>query len=307
MYAHSISLGADFVLTSFTCQLPEEPGFMTLYAKIIVMSYRLGIPPRDLSDFILKRMAPIARKNFMSWDEVEWFYGCDDFNKLPEEKQPEVRKIAAVSIFQSWWDKEGVLGQDSEEAGNELEYLSFLRKDFPDLDADLHAIFEAEKARVEGRWAEKKAARQKNGEGFGATDGAGDNTAGSGWGNDGGNATAGPGWGDPPTQDYCAALGTNDWENDASLMVNDPANPPNSLASPANNYNGNGNGNGYGDGHVQQLSPLHEINMNNFNGITNGGDGDSGEWAEEVNEAQGTGNGFGQQNNGGGGFGQGSW
>jgi hypothetical protein len=304
MYAHFISLVTDFILTSISCQLPEEPGFMTLYAKIIVTSYRLGIPPRELSDFILKRMAPIARKNFMSWDEVEWFYGCDDFDKLPEEKQPEVRKIAAVSIFQSWWDKEGVLGQDTEEAGNELEYLSFLRKDLPDLDADLHAIFEAEKARVEGKWAEKKAARQNNGDGFGATVAVGDNTAGSGCGNDAGNATAGAGYGDPPTADYSAAQGTNDSENDASLMVNDPANPPNSLASPANNCNVNGNG--YGDSHVQQLSPLHEINMNNFNGITNSGDGGSGEWADEVNEAQGNGNGYGQQNNGGA-FDQGAW
>jgi hypothetical protein len=274
---------------------------MTLYAKIIVMSYKLGIPPRELSDFILKRMAPIARKNFMSWDEVDWFYGCDDFDKLPEEKQPDVRKIAAISIFQSWWDKEGVLGQDTEEAGNELEYLSFLRKVFPDLDADLHAIFEAEKARVEGKWAEKKAARQNNGDGFGATDGAGDNNAGSGFGNDGGNATAGSGW-DAPATDYSAVQGTNDWENDASMMADDPANPPNSLASPANNgYNGNGNGNS----HVQQLSPLHEINLNNFNGIANG-DGVSGEWADEVNEAQANGNEYGQQNSGSS-FDQGVW
>jgi hypothetical protein len=218
-------------------------------------------------------MTAIARKNLMSWDEVEWFYQTV-FPSIPQDKLGPLQHVAATSIFQAWWS--GRLdGQDCEQP-EEMCYLSVLRQEIPQLDKDLHELCELNEAEVRRKWEEKDKAKKST---FNAESGEGGgwdppvDTAGSGtaeW--DNSNATA------SNTQ------GGNNWDSGDVFADEQPFAPPNSLASP--DFAGLKNA-------PAPLSPLHEITNGNGNGNDFGTNGNNGhdmngghraDWADEVND-----------------------
>ncbi|KIW65432.1 hypothetical protein PV04_07693 [Phialophora macrospora] len=270
----------------------STPGFFTTYANIILSGYYLGIPARDLSDHVLKRMTAIARKQLMTWDEVDWFYETAFPSTLPQEKESALRGVAAASIFYGWWAAK----LDSEETPEEMCILDVMRQKNKQLDDDLHAWCERNEKDVRRKWEEKSNAKKYGAQGSnGGGDGGGwDQSAGTTEGNTGGwdnadadNGASG-GW-DVATpavigglNDTAAAsskaTSTNTWDSTDVLNENDaPFAPPNSLASPG--FSGAKNTHA-------PLPPLSEITNaatfdenDGFGGTTGGG----GDWADEVN------------------------
>ncbi|ETI26071.1 hypothetical protein G647_02848 [Cladophialophora carrionii CBS 160.54] len=269
------------------------PGFFTTYANVILSSYYLGIPARDLSDHLLKRMTAIARKQLMTWDEVDWFYETAFPSTVPQEKEAALRGVAAASIFWGWWAAK----LDSEETPGEMRVLDVMRQENKKLDDDLHAWCERNEKDVRRKWDEKSKAKKygaqtSNGDG----DGAGwDQPAATTEGNSGGwdNAVAengaSGGWDVAAPiamagRDNSAAatsskgIGANTWDSADALNDNDaPFAPPNSLASPEFSSAKNTH---------TPLLPLSEITNatpfgenDGFGGTTGGG----GDWADEVN------------------------
>ena len=213
-------------------------------------------------------MNSIARKQLMTWDEVEWFYHTSFPSTIPDEKLATLRTVAAASVFWAWWNAK----LDSEETPEEMCILSVLRKENPLFDQDLHDWCDRNEQEVRRKWEEKDKAKKYGGQNdqAAADNGGGD---GAGWaappdtsgGGGGGWESAAPAASNPP--------GTNTW--DTTDTFNDevqPCAPPNSLASP----DFHGTKNAYS---APPLPNLSEITTGNGFGSHNGGD-----WAEEVNE-----------------------
>jgi hypothetical protein len=273
-------------------QLDEStPGFFKTYANVILSGYYLGIPARDLSDHVLKRMTAIARKQLMTWDEVDWFYETAFPSTLPQEKEAALRGVAAASIFWGWWAAK----LDSEETPGEMCILDEMRHENKQLDDDLHAWCERNEKDVRRKW-EEKAKAKKYGQGSnGGGDGEGwdqpaDTTEGNtgGWDNmvaDNGSSgeweaatPAGTDGLDNTAAATSKRTNANTWDSADVLNENDaPFAPPNSLASPG--FSGAKNTH-------TPLPPLSEItNANAFNendGFS-GSSGEGGDWADEVN------------------------
>ncbi|EXJ56902.1 hypothetical protein A1O7_07246 [Cladophialophora yegresii CBS 114405] len=269
----------------------STPGFFITYAKVILSSHYIGIPARDLSDHLLKRMTAIARKQLITWDEVHWFYETAFPSTMPQEKEAAFRGVAAASIFWGWWSAK----LDSDETPEEMRVLDVMRLENKQLDDDLHAWCERNEVDVRRKWGEKSKAKK-----YGAqTANDGDNGAGAGWdqpaataeGNNGGwdNAVAedgaSAGWdvAAPHPANSAAATtsrgnGANTWDSADVLNENDaPYAPPNSLASPEFGGAKNTHTPLPPLGEITNVTPFGEAN--GFGG-TNGGVGD---WADEVN------------------------
>ncbi|KAJ9615071.1 hypothetical protein H2200_001145 [Cladophialophora chaetospira] len=263
---------------TITFQLDQDPGFFTAYANIVLTGYQLGIPARELSDPLLKRMGGIAKKKLMTWDEVEWFYQTTFPLSLPDDKVDPLREVAATSIFWAWWNAT----LDSEETPEEMCIVDELRQENPQLDDDLHAWCERNEAEVRRKWEEKDKAKKYGGQAS-TGDGAGagwdqpvDTSGGGGWDQPATDAATGEwdnpaaanGWDAPHAKG--AAVGGKTWDTADVIDENDaPFAPPNSLASPAF-------GGAKGINNHTPLPALSEIT----NGFVAGG----GDWAEEVNE-----------------------
>lgn len=221
-------------------------------------------------------MGFIAKKQLMTWDDVEWFYQTSFPSYLPEDQVNPLREVAATSVFWAWWNAR----LDSEETPEEMCILDELRQENKQLDDDLHAWCERNEKEVRRKWAEKDQAKK-----YGGQASTGD---GGGWDQPAATSGGGGGWDQPSADganggwDAAAPTGTSDWENPAGAVSNGaggntwdtadtvnendaPFAPPNSLASPE--LGGVKNTNSHAP-----LPPLSEI--------TNGFGGD---WAEEVN------------------------
>ncbi|OAP63361.1 hypothetical protein AYL99_02588 [Fonsecaea erecta] len=197
----------------------KVPELFTTYANIIISAYYLGIPPRDLSDHIVKRMAAIARHRLMSWEEVEWFYTTPLLATLPDEKEKAVREVASASVFWAWWN--GRL--DEKETPFEMMTLSVLRQENKKLDQDLHDWCERNEAEVRKKWEEKDRLKKSGGRANGHC-GKNGHTVDSSSG--GGSASgSGSGWDEPTT---VTSAGTNGWDTFSS---EGPLCPPNSVAT----------------------------------------------------------------------------
>ncbi|KAH0848263.1 hypothetical protein FOPE_02333 [Fonsecaea pedrosoi] len=231
----------------------NAPNLFTTYANVIISAHYLGIPPRDLSDHIVKRMSAAARKQLMSWAEVEWFYTTPLLATLPDERENSVRGVAGASVFWAWWN--GKL--DENETPEDMMMLSVLRQEISQLDKDLHEWCERNEVEVRKKWEEKDKPKKSGvhtngycGENGHALDGA------SG-GGDGG------GWEEPTT---VTSGGTNGWD---TFSTEGPLGPPNSVATQDSGVDV-----AFGGKNSAALPPLHE--MDGING--------AGDWAEEVSE-----------------------
>ena len=133
----------------------------------------------------------------MDWDEVELFY--TEFADSP------LREIAAHSIFWAWWNKDGKLGREDDESGDDLAILDNLRKEYPQLDEDLHKKCEQNKMDVRARWESKKA-EKNNQESAGGGDG---------WAGDEGYGGSGEAGATGGARDESAApvAASGDWDN----------------------------------------------------------------------------------------------
>ncbi|EXJ67508.1 uncharacterized protein A1O5_09521 [Cladophialophora psammophila CBS 110553] len=232
----------------------DKSDLFTSYANVVISAYYLGIPPRDLSDHILKRMFAIARKQLMSWEEVEWFYTTHSLATLPAEKEKAIREVAATSVFWAWWN--GKL--DENETPEEMMTLSVLRQENSKLDQDLHDWCWRNEAEVRQKWEEKdqlkKSARHANGhrsESGYVVDGASEGGYGARW-DEPANATS--------------TTGTNGWDNFSS---EEPLGPPNSTVTVDSSVDMGSDGR-----NISALPPLDE--MDGINGAA--------DWAEEVSE-----------------------
>ncbi|KIW23401.1 uncharacterized protein PV07_11602 [Cladophialophora immunda] len=234
----------------------NAPELFTTYANVIVSAHYLGIPPRDLSDHVLKRMSAVARKRLMGWKEVEWFYTTSLLATLPDEKEKAVREVAAASVFWAWWN--GKL--DEKETPEEMMTLSVLRQEHSKLDQDLHGWCERNEAEVRKKWEEKDKLKKSGGRANGHRGENGhavDGTSGSGSGDGGG-------WDEPAA---VTSPGTNGWDTFSS---EGPLGPPNSVATQDSGVDV-----GFGGKNIPALPPLDE--MDGINGA-------GGDWAEEVSE-----------------------
>lgn len=167
------------------------PKIFTKYALAIEAATYLGIPARDFSEGLLKRLVSIARKNLMCWDEFEHFLDrYDDINiahgvpetlfDRPVEGDPvatKLRQVAAYSVFFGWW--RGVLNED--DTPDDMCFLDILRKQHPDLDTKLHEIAEQNEKDVRERWEKKRLEREGGGAGFDNADGGVFTGGGEGW------------------------------------------------------------------------------------------------------------------------------
>ncbi|KIY03436.1 uncharacterized protein Z520_00127 [Fonsecaea multimorphosa CBS 102226] len=235
----------------------DAPDLFTTYVNVIISAYYLGIPPRDLSDHILKRMSGIARKRLMSWDEVEWFYTTPLLAVLPNDKEKAVREVAATSVFWAWWN--GKL--DENETPEEMMTLSVLRQENSKLDQDLHDWCERNEAEVRKKWEEKDKAKKSGGLANGHHDENGHAVGSASGGGDGGG-------GDEATT--VASPETKNWD---TFSGEGPLGPPNSVAT-----QDSGIGMGVGGKNIPSVPPtLPAVNeMDSING--------AGDWAEEVSE-----------------------
>ena len=179
----------------------------------------------------------------LDWDEVEFFY--TNFADSP------LREIAAHSIFWAWWNKDGKLGREDDESGDDLAILDNLRKEYLQLDDDLHKKCEQNEVDVRARWKSKQ--EEKNNQESAGT--------GVGWAGDegySGSGTvsgAGAGWdeGDAPV----AASGG--WDN------------------------ADGGGDDYGDGDHNKENAAPGDGTGGGQDWAGADAAQSGDWADEVN------------------------
>ena len=166
----------------------DLPDLFSRYARAIEVASYLGVPARDFSEGLTKRLVGIARKKSMSWEEVEEFYRKYEDNGL--------REVAAAAVFYAWW--RGDLDEDT--TPDQMCFLSNLRKWLPLLDEDLHEWAKKNEENIRAKWAQKEE-EKKN-----AAD-AGD----SGFGGE-----SGGGFGDEAT-----TAATGDWNNSAPAVSGD--------------------------------------------------------------------------------------
>jgi hypothetical protein len=182
VHFQTVRLGScsySFQPAKFYAQYDEStPKLYTKYALAIEAADYLGIPARDFAEGLTKRLIGIARKNLMSWEEVEYFYTKYEDNGLSQ--------VAAASVFFGWWRGE----LDEEKTPDDMSFLSVLREQIPALDEDLHEWAAKNEADIRAKWSKKDEEKRA-----GMTSGGG---GGDGWNNDdsgaGFSAEGGGGW-----------------------------------------------------------------------------------------------------------------
>ena len=197
-----------------------------------------------------------------------------------DEDAEVVQKIAAATVFYSWWN--GKI--DSEDTPLDMEILAELREDYPQLDQDLKEEFEDQKRFLDERRKkrdEERAGTTGGGGGWGdsgdtATGGGGgwggdtNTAAAGGWDDAGNTGAAAGGWDDSGGGGDGAAAATGDW-NDA----------------PATGDGGGGDAWDQGGAESTKVNtPEKEVDAAQFKEDTFGNDDNQGgDWADEVNVA----------------------
>jgi hypothetical protein len=204
----------------------NTPNLFTKYALAIEAATYLGIPARDFSEGLFKRLIGIARKKLMTWSEVEYFLNRYDAEspapevpdavfEVPDEGDDvgtKLREIAAYSVFYGWWRGE----LDEVKTPDDMMFLHNYRKEQPEFDAKLHQIAEQNEKEIRDKWEKKRLEREGGGasgggEGWDTGDaGTGGGGGGSGWDNDN-TTTATGGW---DTGDAGDNTASGDWDKE---------------------------------------------------------------------------------------------
>ncbi|KAI3393733.1 hypothetical protein diail_3779 [Diaporthe ilicicola] len=132
----------------------ERPHQLHVLLEIIAAANYVQIPEGSLQSGLKKRIPGYARKHLIDLAVVERIYSNEN-----SEYDDELREIAAISIFEAWWNYK----LDDAEFDEYMARLAEMRVEYPQLDADLHQQFDRKKDFIEGKREERK--RNRDGEG----------------------------------------------------------------------------------------------------------------------------------------------